>query len=829
MTDRLDAASERLHIPLVSGTDDLTAGLLQARALDAPPRPGVLGALDRFEIVHVVGQGGMGVVVLARDPATDVRVAIKMLRPELARQPQVVRRFLTEARHMYRLDHGRILRVLEVSGRANGPYYVMPWKERGSLGDRLRSGEPLDGCFALQIACDVAEALTYAHAQGIIHRDVKPLNVLLDSEDRACLGDFGLLRAFDQNESIVEPGREGRIGTLAYMSPAVARGEAEDTRCDIYSFGALLYEMLTGQPPYTGESREAILAQILSGPPTPASVRNPGAPAGLASIAEDCMARELRDRYASMGDVLADLERVKAGQGPLGPYGRRWQASIRRRRAYAAAIVPAVLLAGGLGYFFWSSQFRANVQTAGEPPASLSPRTAGSDGESDLRNLLTHWPVVFEDALTSESCLSKARFSCSTGMYPRNQAFTLHEGKGLQIGGSGYNVAWWNRLIGTNYAVSFEFRPFAPSEPNDFAGLGVWMNGPGYGTHGDLASRFWIWRDDRRYALIDQGREISPATGQLREPLTTGDWHRIDLVRRGEKVAAWLDGVLLVNHSLPVSTEDPLHRYVGIGAGSGWHTNRDNDPVFRALSIRMPQHDADRLAKLPLEPQFDGRTDRQPEPNGAALFSHDFASGHLAGWYAADSPEDALCGPEGLALNGSGGTPLIWREQTIPLNCAVEFDVYYPPEHSPGCFCLFLATEDPRAVKDDNYHGWSVSLPEMSGRNTICWHSSRTDTANLPWHHYARPRTLVTKEPYFVPIPGRASLFRLEIKGARLSVFSNGRLFMEAEAPGGLRPGSALYVGIGKYFGPKLVRSVRAWRLRPAVTSNPESDVGGGA
>ncbi|MFH0982415.1 MAG: SUMF1/EgtB/PvdO family nonheme iron enzyme [Planctomycetota bacterium] len=352
MADEPTKPSETLTTPPVSASRNAAEALLKARALDTPPRPGLLATLDRFEILEVIGQGGMGVVLLARDPATEVLVAIKMLRPDLARELQIVKRFLTEARHMYKLDHASILRVLEVSDRAAGPYYVMPYKPRGSLAATIQPGQPLDEATTLTIARHVAEALAYAHAQGLIHRDVKPHNILLDPDGRAHLADFGLVRTVF-NDSLIEPGHEGRLGTVAYMSPAVARGDAEDTRCDIYSFGAVLYEMLTGEPPYTGQTREAILNAILAGPPTPVRTRNPKAPAGLAAVCEGCMARELRDRYATMDDVVRDLDLIADGKKPSGPHGAKTTAqrrSIRRVSFIAATGLIAVGLLLGWRY-----------------------------------------------------------------------------------------------------------------------------------------------------------------------------------------------------------------------------------------------------------------------------------------------------------------------------------------------------------------------------------------------------------------------------------------------------------------------------------------------
>ena len=260
----------------------------------------------------------MGIVLLARDPTAAREVAIKMIRPELMADRQVVHRFVKEAGHLQRLRHANVMPVLEVSDRPQGPYFVMPYFERESLAKRIKPGRALEPVQILDIASQVAEGLRYAHQHGIIHRDLKPANIMLAANGSACLADFGLARTMF-NDTIVDV--EGRQceGTAPYMSPAVAAGEAEDTRCDIYAFGTMLYEMLTGDPPYKGQNTKEIQRQILAGPPKPITALNPKADPGLIAVAEGAIARELRDRYANMADILADLERIRHGEPPVGP------------------------------------------------------------------------------------------------------------------------------------------------------------------------------------------------------------------------------------------------------------------------------------------------------------------------------------------------------------------------------------------------------------------------------------------------------------------------------------------------------------------------------
>ncbi len=380
-------------VPPVSSFTGPVGELIAQRMLLPPSRPGLLAALDHFEILRVLGGGGMGIVLLARDSKTGRDVAIKLVKSDLVNNQNVVHRFLKEVGHLKRLQHTNIVPVQEISDRAEGPYFVMPYFEKGSLANRIKPGQPLDTETILNIATQVAEGLGFAHRSGIIHRDLKPANILLGADGRVCLGDFGLARTMF-NDSIVDVESRNLEGTAPYMSPAVAAGNAEDTRCDIYSFGALLYEMLTGRPPYEGRGTKEILDQILAGPPKSITSLNPDADRGLVAVAETALARELRDRYAEMRDALGDLQRIKAGKQPVGQHtGKRtWRASLVIEVA-ACAIGVALL-----GWMFWHDHSRPvkTLQPTTNPPA-VSP-TAISSPVAVSPPVITP-PVVSQPAL----------------------------------------------------------------------------------------------------------------------------------------------------------------------------------------------------------------------------------------------------------------------------------------------------------------------------------------------------------------------------------------------------------------------------------------------
>ena len=253
---------------------------------------------DRYSIEHELGCGGMAVVYLARDLRHDRSIALKVLRPELAESlgPD---RFLREVEVTAKLTHPHILTLID-SGEADGfLYYVMPYIEGETLRERMnREGQlPLDA--ALQITKEVAAALSYAHSHDVIHRDIKPENVLL-SAGEAVVADFGIARAITEagGEHLTETGIS--IGTPSYMSPEQASGAQKlDGRSDVYSLGCVLYEMLAGEPPYTGPTAQAVLAKKLSEATPRVSVVRERVPQSIEAAIEQALAKTPADRFAS--------------------------------------------------------------------------------------------------------------------------------------------------------------------------------------------------------------------------------------------------------------------------------------------------------------------------------------------------------------------------------------------------------------------------------------------------------------------------------------------------------------------------------------------------
>ena len=337
--------------------EESLAGLMKREILELPRDPSVLAHSGGLNLVRLLGAGGMGLVFLAEHESVPGPIAAKVLRPELTERPQLVRRFREEVGVLRRLAHPHIVPLVPTERRVSDEILLMPYYSQGSLRNRLRQGASLVRAEMLLIAIQLAEALSYAHARLVLHGDIKPENILLEQTNHVRLADFGLARGFDPFGCDPDLSRF-REGTLPYLSPQGAVGDAEDTRADIYAFGAVLYEMLTGKAPYFEQSREVMRHAIRDGAPTRVTVLCPQADPDLVRVCERAMARRLRDRYATMEDVLEDLQQIKRGlplesQKPFAPRAGRLGFFWRWRLAIGLLAMVIVVLLGlviGRGY-----------------------------------------------------------------------------------------------------------------------------------------------------------------------------------------------------------------------------------------------------------------------------------------------------------------------------------------------------------------------------------------------------------------------------------------------------------------------------------------------
>lgn len=271
------------------------------------------GTFGDYELLEEVDRGGMGIVFRARQRSLDRLVAIKMLRAGVLADPHEVDRFLHEARAAAALEHPGIVPVHEVGEFQGLHFFCMGFIEGETLAHRMDQG-PLDPAEAARKAMQIAQAIQYAHEQGVVHRDLKPANILVDQQGRTFITDFGLAKTLWESQPPTVTGQI--LGTPAYMAPEQTLGKPAQLgrAVDIYGLGTILYALLTGRPPYEADSAFGLLLKLRSSEPTPPRRHNPRVPGELERICLKCMEKRPPDRYASAEEVAADLQRFLCGE-----------------------------------------------------------------------------------------------------------------------------------------------------------------------------------------------------------------------------------------------------------------------------------------------------------------------------------------------------------------------------------------------------------------------------------------------------------------------------------------------------------------------------------
>jgi serine/threonine-protein kinase len=314
----------------------------------------VLG--ERYELGAMIGTGGMADVYLAQDVRLNRQVAIKILRSDLARDPSFVTRFNKEALSVAALNHPGIVSVYD-SGKEDSPsgampYIVMEYVEGKTLREIVNKGER----FALNRAVEITEgiliALQYSHKNGIIHRDIKPGNIMITDNGDVKVMDFGIARALADTGATMTS-TWNIIGTAQYLSPEQATGTQADARSDLYSVGCLLYELLAGRPPFTGDTPVAIAYQHVSAPLIPITEIQESLDPALNAFFSIALAKDANERYQSANAMLKDLKKLVKGEGITTQIPKQMRKEKARNRI-AALSIALVLLVGGVSYFIFN-------------------------------------------------------------------------------------------------------------------------------------------------------------------------------------------------------------------------------------------------------------------------------------------------------------------------------------------------------------------------------------------------------------------------------------------------------------------------------------------
>jgi eukaryotic-like serine/threonine-protein kinase len=276
---------------------------------------------ERYELGEVLGYGGMAEVHRGLDTRLGRDVAVKVLRADLARDPQFQMRFRREAQNAAALNHPAIVAVYD-TGEVQSefgplPYIVMEYVDGQTLREIVKTQGPMTQRQVIEVMADVCAALDFSHRHNIIHRDVKPANIMINTAGAVKVMDFGIARALGEGQNVTQTAAV--IGTAQYLSPEQARGEAVDARSDVYAAGCVLFELLTGEPPFTGDTPVAVAYQHVREEPRRPSELNPSIPSSLDAVVLKALSKNPLNRYQSAAEMRSDLVRVRNGQAPMAP------------------------------------------------------------------------------------------------------------------------------------------------------------------------------------------------------------------------------------------------------------------------------------------------------------------------------------------------------------------------------------------------------------------------------------------------------------------------------------------------------------------------------
>jgi serine/threonine-protein kinase len=351
---------------------------------------------DRYRLDEKIGAGGMSTVYRAYDPTLERWVAIKLMHRDLSDDPDQLERFRREARAVARLSHPHVVTVIDFGEDDGTPYIVLEYVEGETLKERIRRMGRLPVVEAVAYAIEIGRALTAAHAERLVHRDVKPQNVLIDAEGRGKVTDFGIARSLEAH-GLTATGRV--LGTTDYVSPEQALGKDVTQQSDVYSLGIVLFEMLTGEVPFGADSQVAVAMKHVKEPLPDVQRRRPEVSAALAAVLEHSTAKETKNRYATAADMVHDLEEVlaievaRAGEttGEATTVLRALKGDtadfaplrLRNPRRWILSVLAVLTLAGAALIYLANRTERGSGGAATPPAAGLSRVDLASSAAND--------------------------------------------------------------------------------------------------------------------------------------------------------------------------------------------------------------------------------------------------------------------------------------------------------------------------------------------------------------------------------------------------------------------------------------------------------------
>ncbi len=627
-----------------------------------PCEPGRL--LGDCELIEEIGRGGMGIVWRGRQRALDREVAIKTLPGSGLDSAESRARFRTEAQATARLRHPNIVPVFDVGESDGVPYLVMEFVAGRNLRDVI-AGNPVQHALAAGWLRDAALAVQHAHEQGVFHRDLKPSNLLVENTPEGStlrVTDFGLAKLADSDPGITRTG--ATIGSPAFMPPEQARGEAFTARSDVYGLGAVLFNMLTGRPPFLGDSPAVVLTQVETAEPLPPRRLNPTVPVDLETICLRCLEKNPARRYASARDLADDLGRHLDGlpvlARPIGPMGRMFRMA-RRHPWRAASLGLAAALVVGTGLFLaWNirterlySEALRREQAAttqallqarlGEAQAILRLRQADSRprAESILREILASQPPQPLHDQVRDSLLA---------------AHTLHSARTQPLLGPGVEIVDWTMAVGDLARERWALATF--NEGVAIRGLDAATNTSIFQTSPRVVTALIGFSPGGRWLAIRHREELgiwdTTPDAPIPLALVRRVWpgkHHFNLNKVAftpdDSTVLWIDGDSVVASALP--SGETLAR-LPFGDGADRHSGAIAvDATGRFLGIALPNSLAIELRSWPDGQLLDGPTIRVVEPLSALALSPNAEliaggdpSGHVTVWRNVGNPGPPL-------------------------------------------------------------------------------------------------------------------------------------------------------------------------------------------